>query len=341
MDWNPDTWLSAGGAIIGLMFGAAAQRSRFCTIAALGNWSLMRDYRQVHGYLAALAVVVFGTAFLEWGGWVELDASSYRTGTLDWLGVAIGGLVFGVGAMLAGGCVTRTVVRSAEGNLGSIVALAALTMAGMATLFGIIEPLRGGLRDATAVQLPAGGAAVAYWLHLPGWVPAVSLGLLCTLLIVRAGDWRQAKTLILSGAFIGACIVAAWWLTGYAAHDEFEPTAPLSVSVVGPLTRGATYLTLGQVSGSLFGLFLIAGIFAGSFLGALVSGDFRWITPDGARIGHYLVGGAMMGVGAVMAGGCNIGQGLTGLGTLSLQSIVAVAAMVTGMRCGLWWLARE
>ena len=341
MDWDPGTWLSVGGMVIGLAFGIAAQRSRFCTVAALGNWTLMRDYRQVHAYLAALSVVVTGTALLQWGDWVAIGESSYRSTTLDWVGLSIGGLVFGVGAMLAGGCITRTLIRSAEGNLGSIVALSALILAGMAALFGVIEPLRGNLRAATAVTLPDGGGAVAQWLGLPNMLFAAAIGLICMLLILRTGDWRQGKVLILSGVLIGMGVVAAWWLTGYAAQDEFEPTQPLSVSVVGPLTRAAVYITLGRTTGSLFGLFLISGMLAGALLSALACGDFRWTTPDGARIGHYLAGGAMMGTGAIMAGGCNIGQGLTGLGTLSVQSAVAVLAMIAGMRLGLWWLARE
>ena len=341
MDWDPGVWLATGSVAIGLAFGITAQRSRFCTVAALGNWTLMRDYRQVHAYLAALGIVLIGTALLEWGGWVAVGNSSYRSTTLDWVGLSIGGLVFGAGAMLAGGCITRTLIRSVEGNLGSIVALFALILAAMATLFGVIEPLRGYLRSATAVTLPDGGGAVAQWLGLPNMLFAATIGLICILLILRTGDWRQGKVLILSGILIGMGIVAAWWLTGYAAQDEFEPTRPLSVSVVGPLTRAALYITLGRISGSLFGFFLISGILAGALLSALACGDFRWTTPDGTRIGHYIVGGAMMGMGAIMAGGCNIGQGLTGLGTLSLQSILAVSAMIAGMRLGLWWLARE
>jgi hypothetical protein len=278
---------------------------------------------------------------LEWGEWVAIGESSYRSPRLDWVGLLLGGLIFGFGSMLAGGCATRTLIRTAEGNLGALVTLLVLAIAAVTTLFGLLEPLRGWIMGQSALYLGEGRSSVAGWFSVAPGSPAVVGALLCAGLVFRTGDWRDHPGIVVAGAFIGLTVVAGWWLTGYLAYDEFESTPPVSVSVVGPLARGTVYVTLGQMTGSLFGLFLIAGIFAGALLSALLSGSFRWIRPDGARFGVYLLGGCFMGAGAVMAGGCNLGQGLTGLATLSLQSLVAVAAILLGMRIGLWWLERE
>lgn len=333
--------LSLGALLIGLVFGALAQRSSFCTVAALSNWVLLRDYTQAHAYMAALGIALLGTGLLEWGGWVAIGESSYRSARLDWMGLVLGGLIFGFGSMLAGGCATRTLIRTAEGNLGALVTLLVLATVAMTTLFGILEPVRGWMMRQTVLYLADGRSALAGWLQVPLWLPVVVGTLLCALVVFRAGDWRDHRGMVVAGTLIGTTIVAGWWLTGYLASDDFEPTPPLSVSVVGPLTRGTVFVTLGRATGSLFGLFLIGGIFAGALLSALLSGSFRLVRPDGSRFGVYLVGGSFMGAGAIMAGGCNVGQGLTGLATLSLQSFLATVAIVVGLRAGLWWLQRE
>lgn len=341
MSGSLPTILALGALLIGLVFGVVAQRSSFCTVAALGNWVLLRDYRQLHAYMAALGVALLGTGLLESGEWVPIGESSYRSARLDWIGLTLGGVVFGFGSLLAGGCATRTLIRTAEGNLGALVTLLVLALIAMTTLFGVLEPVRGWVIEHSAWYLGEGGSSIAGWLSVPPALPAIVGALLCALVVLRAGNWREHRGMVAAGALLGTTISAGWWLSGYLVYDELEPTPPVSVSVVGPLTRGTTYVTLGRVTGSLFGLFLIAGIFAGALLSALLSGTFRWIRPDGSRFGVYLVGGCLMGAGAIMAGGCNVGQGLTGLATLSLQSVVATVAIVVGMRVGLWWLQRE
>jgi uncharacterized membrane protein YedE/YeeE len=341
MEENLSTSLAVGAMLIGLTFGVVAQRSSFCTVAALSNWVLLRDYRQVHAYLAALGIALLGTGLLEWGAWVSIDDSSYRSARLDWLGVLLGGLVFGFGSMLAGGCATRTLIRTAEGNLGALVTLLVLAFVAMSTLFGVLEPLRGWIIEHSALFLAEGRSGPGGWLPVAPGAPAVLGALLCAGVVLRVGDWLDHAGMVAAGALIGMTVVAGWWLTGFLAYDEFESAPPLSVSVVGPLTRGATYVALGRVTGPLFGLFLIAGIFAGALISALATGGFRWVRPDASRFGVYLAGGCLMGAGAVMAGGCNVGQGLTGLATLSLQSLIATAAIILGMRVGLWWLQRE
>lgn len=341
MDGGLPTVLSLGALLIGLVFGVVAQRSSFCTVAALNNWVLLRDYRQVHAYAAALGIALLGTGLLEWGEWVAISESSYRGARLDWVGLLLGGLVFGFGSLLAGGCATRTLIRTAEGNLGALMTLLVLAILAMTTLFGLLEPVRGWIMEASALHLPDGRSALAGWLSVPPALLAIGGAMLCGLVVLRVGDWRGHRGMVAAGAMIGVTITAGWWLTGHLADDGFGSEPSVSVSVVGPLARGATYVTLGRLTGSLFGLFLIAGIFVGALLSALISRSFRWIRPDGSRFGAYLAGGCLMGVGAIMAGGCNVGQGLTGLATLSLQSIVATMAIVLGMRIGLWWLQRE
>jgi uncharacterized membrane protein YedE/YeeE len=338
---EPHHWLIAGGLTLGIAFGILAQYSRFCIVAAVGNYMLMRDKRQLDAYLAALAVAVAGTAALELGNWVGIADSGFRRPAVNWLGAMGGGVLFGVGAILAGGCASRTLVRCAEGNIGGLVTLLAFALAGMATLFGVLDPLRGWLSSNSVVRLGSDDSALATLLAVPSWVVPLVMVALCVGLILlharRQPNWR----LVAFGAGIGLIIALGWWVTGVLGYDEFEEVAPSSLAVAGPLARGAVYLAMGQPTGNLFALCLVPGMLLGALGSALLTGNFRWSAPAGDRVGAYLAGGILMGIGAVLAGGCNVGQGLSGIATTSLSSFLAVAGILLGMLGGLRWLERQ
>lgn len=324
---------------LGFVFGIVLQRSRLCLVAALSNWSLMRDYRQIHGYLAAIGTAVLGTFILEQGAWVAIADNTYRHMPFDWLGISLGGLIFGIGTLFAGGCAGRTLVRSAEGNIGAIISLCSFILAGMATAYGILSPLRKWILEHTALNL-GGDAGLSALLGLPVWTGAAALVTACLAVIVLMGRHSNSKSLITGGVLIGLLIVGGWWITGYLDYDEFDPKAPVSVSVSGPLTRAALFLFTPFDTEPTFTLLCMTGICLGAFCSAIAGRQFHWVAPDSRQVGYYLLGGAMMGIGAVFAGGCNIGNGLTGVSTTSVKALLALGMMVAGMALGLWWLQR-
>jgi len=338
-DWN--LWLIGGGFVIGLSLGALVQRSRFCLVAAVSNLALMRDYRQLHAFLAAVVVGTLGTLLLELGDWAPIAQSSYRNANLDWLGAGLGGLAFGFGAMLAGGCAARTLVRAAEGNLGSIIALLGFALGGMAALYGVLEPVHGWLRQQTAVALPGGDGGLGNLVGVPGWLPQLLIVLAALAGIAVFGRTSRSPGLVAVGAAVGLLVVAGWWVTGYLAQDEFDPKAPASLSIAGPLARTATYLTSPISPAPSFGIALIPGILLGAAAAALLGREFRWTAPAAGHVGQVLVGGILMGVGAMFAGGCNIGNGLTGVSTCSAEALLALGFIVMGMLLGLSWLSRD
>ena len=333
--------LLTGGIVIGLASGVALERSKFCMVAALSNFVLMRDLRQVQAWLAALAVAIAGTAWLEASGLVAVAESGYRATRLDWLGAAAGGLLFGLGAMLAGGCAGRTLVNAATGNLGSLLVLAVFAGAGYAMQFGPFEPLRAQLTARTSWNLPLSDGSIAAMIGAGTEPVAGAACLVAVLFLLVAGrtsrDWR----IIVAGAFIGALVVAGWWVTGDAAAFDPNATRPDSISYSGPLARVVQGMVSGQVPGSPFGPALLAGTLLGAAASALVSHSFGWIRPARERLLPLAVGGLLMGIGGSLAAGCNIGHGITGLAALSLKSALAAIAILFGMRLGLAWLAKR
>lgn len=335
---NP--WLAGGGLALGAAFGVVAQRSRFCMVAAFSNLALMRDYRQAHAYLAALGVAVIGTFALEWSELVPIAETGFRRPALNWLGALGGGLLFGIGSMLAGGCASRTLVRTAEGNLGALLTLIAFALAAMATLFGALGPILAWVLE-RASPIGAGDASVSALLNAPPWILPLGVGMACLAVILWLGNWRDHKGTIAGGALIGLLVVAGWWVTGVLGVDEFDPQPPASLTFATPLARSLAWFAMGQPTGSGFALFLVPGTLIGALVAALAAGEFRWVAPAGGRVAAYLAGGAFMGVGALLAGGCNIGQGLTGAATLSVTSLLAVAGILGGMWLGMVWVGRS
>jgi len=333
--------LVGGGLTLGLVFGAVVQRSRFCLLAAVSNQVLMGDRRQLNAYLVALAVAILGTQALDSGGWVAIAESSYRGARIDWLGTTLGGLLFGFGTTLAGGCAARTLVGAAEGNGGALLALLAFALAATATQFGALEPLRTWLLAASAVESPVGDSSLAALLGVPAWALAVLVAGTGVALVVASAADHRGGGLLGAGAAVGALVVAGWWLTGYAAQDAFSATRPASLTFSGPVARVSEYLLAGRDSGSGFDLALAAGALGGAWLSSLLSRQRRWVPPDPGHVRHNLAGGALMGVGAILAGGCNIGQGLSGMSTLSFGSLLAVIGILLGMRLGIAWLQRS
>jgi len=336
-------WMIGSGLVIGLLFGIIVQRSRLCTLAAVSNWVLMRDMRQIHGYLAALAVAVLGTALLEISGLVQVSSSIYRSGYVNWLGALAGGMVFGIGTVIAGGCAGRLLVRGAEGSGSALVALSAVAVGSSVCAYGFLVPARTALTEQTAMSASAGDSSLMSMLALPHWFVMIAVVLGCVLVVLPAMRRSESTGMVLAGAGVGALVVAGWFATGYLAHDEFASVVyrPTSMTFAGPLGRCVEYFHSGYFPGNHFYSTLVIGVLGGAFASAVMRGAFRWSMPSGREIVRVSTGGLLMGVGAVFAGGCNIGQGLTGMSTLSLTSLLAFAGILGGMRLGLAWLLRE
>ena len=86
------------------------------------------------------------------------------------------------------------------------------------------------------------------------------------------------------------------------------------------------------------GIISVFGVFAGSATVALCTRSFRWEGFGGVDdLANHLLGGLLMGVGGVTAIGCSVGQGLSGVSTLALGSLLALAAIVAGSVAALRW----
>jgi uncharacterized membrane protein YedE/YeeE len=334
-----NAWLVGGGFAVGAVFAIPLQRFRFCLVAGVSNLLLIKDARQVVAFAIALLVAIGGTQLLEMMEIVAIADSPYRDNTLDWFGAAVGGIFFGVGSALAGGCVARTLVRTMEGSIHSLIALVSFAVVAAIAQFGFLESFRVGLTHATAIELRT-GAGIASLLSLPPWLVLAVVA--TVLLLVLYLSWQRSpeKSMLAVGFIVGGLVVVSWYITGVLAQDEFMPARPSAMTMSGPLARFGYFLISGRLTGLTFAVSFVMGTAVVSLLLALVSRQFKIAPPAKGMVKMALLGGSLMGLGAIMAYGCNIGQGLSGISTLSMESLIAVTGIVAGISAVTKWMEK-
>lgn len=309
---------------IGLAFGILAQITRFCFRRALVG----EDRRAAAGvWLTALAVAVIGTQAAVALEWISFGDHRFMISDVPVLAIAVGGLLFGGGMVLTRGCISRLTVLSGSGNLRAIVVLLTFAVVAHMTLKGLLAPLRIALGsvtvnmgDATSLAALPGGAMV--------WAGMIAIAAL--VFALRSGN--RAPQLALA-AVLGLLVPLAWVGTGFILYDDFDPIAMESLSFTSP---AAETLFWGIASTSIpagFGVGLIGGVLAGALAASLIFGGFQWQSFETPRqTGRYLAGAGMMGMGGVLAGGCTLGAGLSGIPTLSVAAIGAISMIAVGAK---------
>ncbi|MDX2504202.1 MAG: YeeE/YedE family protein [Gammaproteobacteria bacterium] len=334
-----NTWLVFGGLTVGAVFAFLVQHFRFCLVASTSNLILINDYRQAIAFAAALLVAITGTQLLEMTELVAIAESSYRNSKLDWFGAVFGGIVFGVGATLAGGCAARTLVRTMEGSMHALIALVSFVIVAAIVQFGFLEPVRVILMHATAIELTT-DAGIASILSVPSWLVLALIDTVILVFIYKGWQRSPDKTMLYVGCIIGGLVIVGWYITGVLAQDEFMPATPSSVTVSGPLARLGYFMMSGRMPAISFAVSFVAGTAITSLLLALAARQFKITAPGKGMAKMAILGGTLMGIGSIFAYGCNIGQGMSGISTLSIESLIAVIGMVVGIILVTKWMEK-
>lgn len=346
--------LAIGGLLIGLAFGALVYRTNFCTMGSISDLMTFEDWRRFRAWILAATTAIVGAQLLQMLGVVSLSQSMYLGPSLNWVGHIIGGLMFGFGMVLAGGCASKNLARAGGGDLRALITLVIIGLAAYMAIGGLLGPLRAWLEQATAIDLKAFGVINQSLGALLGKVTGIAGargdGLVAALLGVlglgycfKDEAFRASPVHIASGVGVGLCVVAGWALTGLA-FDEMasKPTQPISLTYVRPTGDAVEWLqrfTAGRIPG--FGVATVFGALLGACLAALAMGRFKLTTySDVGDTRRNLLGAVLMGIGGVAALGCTVGQGITGVSTLALGSFMTFGAIVVGGVSGMKYMER-
>ncbi len=342
---------------IAFVMGAVANKTNFCTMGAVSDWVNMNDKGRLRSWMLAVAVALIGVLILEATGIASVNSSlpPYRSEGFSWLRYIVGGITFGIGMTLASGCGNKTLIRIGGGNIKSIVVL---LVAGMFAYFmtktAFYEVLFHPWVSATTISLAAneipaqdlGTLAASITdgeVQQSRTIIGSLLALVMLVLIFKSADFRKQFDNIFAGIVIGGAVIAGWYFTAGPMGDTWKETAEFMDTI--PAGVGSQSFTFINPMGETFfygmsptntylitfGMAALAGVIVGSFVYALVSGSFRieWFSSKGDAIQH-IIGATLMGIGGVLAMGCTIGQGVTGVSTLSLGSMMVLVSIIFG-----------
>jgi uncharacterized protein len=346
------------GAVLGLILGAVANGTNFCTMGAVSDWVNMGDMRRLRSWFLAIAVAIIGVVWFESGSLIDMTGSRvpYRSSTFFWPRYILGGLMFGVGMTLASGCANKNLVRIGGGNLKSIIVAIIVAMAAYAMtrtdFYGLVfhswmAPISPDLATLDIADQSLGTvlgsiaglenpASLNLYLGM-----VLALGLL--LVIFKSKDFRTSSESVIAGASIGILTMIGWYVTAGSMGQEWVEVTefmeipppgvgPQSFTFVNPMGETLVFLKGGgDINLLTFGMATMFGVIIGSFLYAIISRSFRieWFANIRDVVNH-MIGAVLMGIGGVLALGCTLGQGVTGVSTLALGSFLALGSIILG-----------
>ena len=360
--------------IIAVIMGVVVNKTNFCTMGAVSDWVNIGDTGRMRAWVFAMAVALIGVIALEAAGTINLSAETfppYRSANFSWPRYIVGGLMFGIGMVLASGCGNKTLVRVGSGNLKSLAVLVIAMIAAYLMLWSPLfekaflpwlKPTTINLAQHGIPSQQAGDVISGLLGQAPSKTNNLAVALMFAvgmlLFVLKSKDFRGSFDNILSGAVVGLAIVAGWYLTGGPLGQSWKEYAEMATDIpsrvqmqsytfISPMGDTVRYL-LDPINMSLinFGVAALAGVIAGSFIYAAVTKTFRieWFASFGDFVNHA-VGGVLMGIGGVLSMGCTVGQAITGMSTLAIGSMLTFVAIVAGagatMKFQYWRMTRE
>lgn len=334
-----------------LLLGFVLHKTNFCTMGAVADIANFGDWTRMRQWLLAIGVAILVSNALAATGVIDSSKSFYTAPRFTFLGYIFGGLLFGFGMVLAGGCGSKTLVRLGAGSLKALVVFIVLGVTAFITLRGALGVFRVSVIEPVHLQLASGQdlpsmAAAATGMAKSNWQWTLGLlvgGGLCAFALFKREFWHWEN--LLAGLTVGGVIAAVWLVSGHLGHLTEHPLTleetflatnsgrMESLSFVAPIAYVLDWLMFFSDKSKVLTLGVVAvfGMIIGSAASALLSRSFRWEgfgnTEDTA---NHLVGAALMGFGGVTAMGCTVGQGLSGVSLLALGSFIALGAIIVG-----------
>ncbi|HUV13293.1 MAG TPA: YeeE/YedE family protein [Acidobacteriota bacterium] len=341
---------------IGFLFGFFLQKGDLCGASAFSEVLVMRDRRKVAGLWVLITVAMLGFAVLDLLGWVVLNPKPF----LYW-NLLAGGILFGVGMVLAGGCVSGCLYKAATGNLNSIVALFMIPAGVMLVEFGPLKSLHQAMKGYVLNTATGEKLSLQSLTGIPFWIWALVIAIVTAVIgfkrLSRNGVGPERERV--AGSAVKRFITHPWkpWHAGVAIGLLMVP-AYLSSAASGrnyPLgvTHGvmqaelllidnnfnhvyqtpATAVSQAQGQSSTtpvppagkkvvwWLVLLIFSLMLGSWVSARLSGQAKLLPKPPDEVLFAALGGVLVGAGAALATGCVVGNIMSGWALLSIGAL--------------------
>ena len=341
------------------ILGIIMQKTSFCTLGAVSDGILMEDWSRMRQWCLAIGIAILGVALMSHLGWIDVSKSFYTGNRVLYLSTVIGSTLFGIGMVLASGCGSKTLIRIGGGNLKSIMVFIVLGLVAYMTMRGFLGIMKANTIDKVSLSLSTNQDLPSI-LSASFGIAKESLHSILALIIggafigfavLKKSFWNTEN--LLAGIGVGVGITAIWWVSGHYAHLTEDPNTLQeaflvtnsgrmeSLSFVAPYAFALDWMMFTSDKSKVLtiGIVAVIGMILGSAISSILSKNFRWESFRGVEdTANHLVGAALMGFGGVTAVGCTVGQGLSGLSTLALNSFIAFPGFILGAYIGLQYL---
>ncbi len=327
---------AAAGLIGGLVLGLAARLGNFCTLGALETAAYGHDYRRLRLWGIVLGVAILGTQTGVLLGYIDIASSVYHAMAWNPLASIFGGLMFGYGMALAGNCGFGALARFGGGDMRALVIVVVMGIVGFVALSGPLAPLRSAVFPQIAATGPQGVLHSLSWIGIPAPVAVAALGFGALAWGLGYAPLRGHPSMVAWGVAAGAAVVWCFAATSYLADDSLGIVPVEGPTFTAPVGRTLIFLMTSTAGGINFSVGSVIGVMLGALIGSTFLGMFRWeACEDPRELGRQVGGGALMGLGGVIAMGCSVGQGLSGIAALAWSGPVTLIAIVGGALFGL------
>lgn len=325
------TAITLTGLLIGVLFGICAQRSRFCLRSAVVEFWNRDGSSKLSVWLFAFSAAVIATQLFVISGLLDVGNARQLSATGSLSGALIGGLLFGIGMILARGCSSRMLVLAANGNLRALLTGLIFAVTAQASLSGALSPLRTWISGLWTID--GGARDLLAALHM-GHIGGLLFGIVWLMAAITFA--RRSSGLLrrewLGGIGVGVMVALAWMLTYQIGTQSFDTIIPVqSLSFTGPSADTLMLVLSAPGQPWDFDIGLVPGVVLGSFLAALWGKELKLEGfKDGHSMRRYIAGALFMGFGGMLAGGCAVGAGVSGAAVFALTAWLSLIGMWAG-----------
>lgn len=327
------------GGIGGIMLGLAARMGRFCTLGAIEDYLYGNSQTRLRMWGLSIGIAMFAVFGSMATGLFDPTRTAYLSQHWNPLNSIIGGVMFGYGMALSGNCGYGALARLGGGDLRSFVIVLVAGISAFVVMSGplaVVRVMIFPVVEITDQAIPSIAYLLADALPLSVSMIGLAIAVLITLATLSGDQFHREGKAIFWSIVVGVAIASGWAGTQWIADHGFASADIRSHTFVAPVGDSIIYAMNGSALGLNFAIGSVAGVLAGAFLGSMVKGHFRWeACEDPRELRRQIIGAAIMGVGAILAFGCSVGQGITAFSLLAYSGPVTFAAIFLGARIGL------
>lgn len=312
--------------IIGLGFGAIAQKNQFCFSGSIKDFILTKSTKRASSVIVAMLSAILSSYFISSYFDLDLTQTHYYKANINYFVIILGGSLFGIGMMIADGCSSRHLIKLSQGDGYSLIVLIFIAISAFAVTKGILNPIFEPLINSKELIFLS-----SYMENFTINIYFIVTALLIILLILIQGNLKKLLQ-VYDGLLIGLFVGAMWFVTGVLGEQSIERVIPLSsLSFVYPSAQTLQTITEYNLIDVKHSTILLIGVFCGAFLMSLLNKKYSFGCTSnikGSKLRSKILGGILMGTGGVLAIGCTVGQGLSGFSTLAFSSFIAISSIL-------------